>query len=231
MLSGSQWSGKRPHLLSGRETWPTRQNDGCHSNGVWLLACMSDPSYLLWWGIQKERGRGGEGRGEWGFMIDYVSTLVPSAGTSWAGLPNLWFTRVVIWLVSNTWGYCVYVYMCVYIHVCMCVCAYMCVCVHVYVCTCAYVYIHACMCICVYMCICVHVCICVCVYICICVHVCICVCVYMCVCVYVCTCVYMYICIYVYACMCACLYVYGASVLCVQGTICCCYHTSSWQTK
>lgn len=59
-----------------------------------------------------------------------------------------------------------YVWMCVYICMCVAMCIYVCVCL----CACVWVCICVCLCVCVYMCICMHV------YMCVGMHMCVCVC-------------------------------------------------------
>ena len=72
----------------------------------------------------------------------------------------------------------IYIYVCVY--VCMCVHVYMCMCV----CVCLYVYV------CMYACVCMYLCM----YVCLCMHVCAYVCMYVCMCVYVCMYARMHVC-------------------------------------
>ena len=81
-----------------------------------------------------------------------------------------------------------YVWLCVYVPVCVCYCAYVsvCLCVTVRVC------VLLCVCLCLCRCVCVLLCVCVCVGLCVCVLLCVCVCVGVCICVGV----------YIYGCVC-----------------------------
>ena len=83
---------------------------------------------------------------------------------------------------------CVYVCVCVRAHVCICVCTHMCVCVRAHVCLCG------CTCVCTHVCVCIHVC----THVCVCTHLCICVlCVHVMhvLCVSVSVCAPMYLCV------------------------------------
>jgi hypothetical protein len=53
---------------------------------------------------------------------------------------------------------CVYVYVCVYVCLCVCVYVCMCVCVFVCVCVCMYVCVYVCVYVCIFVCVCVCVC-------------------------------------------------------------------------
>ena len=80
-------------------------------------------------------------------------------------------------IYSSCWSVCVYMCICVFMHVYVCAC----ICVYMYV----YISVH------VYVCVCIRVYVCISVYVCVCMYVC--VCAYACICMCVCTCIHTHI--------------------------------------
>jgi len=66
-----------------------------------------------------------------------------------------------------------FVYLCVFVRLCVCVCVCVCVCAFKMCVLCIYVYLCVCVCVCVYVCLCVYVPSCVfCAFMCLCIYVC-----------------------------------------------------------
>ena len=93
-------------------------------------------------------------------------------------------------------------YMYIHMYMCICVYVYMCICVYVYMCICIYVYMYICIYVYVYICIYVYMYMYIHVYIYICIYVYIYVYIY--IYIYVCVCKFMYLYIYIYVYICVC---------------------------